>query len=273
MTIKFGRQASLTTLFLIGSGLSFGDSVAVPGQNPSQVWQSWDASQLNSTQLWQAAQKNIANNPYWNNLSWDGANKNVGFCLTGSSNCGVNPAPGALPYLGQANGKSFTDFYFNSNGGMVTATFDAQIAGDAQYDELGWYNVQKPSQFGVLFSGVTAAGATANFTPSAEYGLFLYNGASGIKDTFLSQSSSALSSDQGYQHFAVFDAGASDFFVGAEDLPSSNTDFDYNDMLVELSSSSPVTATPEPGAVALVATGLIGLGMFKFRRKKAVNES
>ena len=254
MITKFGKQVSFAALFFIGTGLTFGDTVYVPGQDQSHVWQTWTSSQLNNS-----------GTPYWNNTSWDGANKNVGFCLVSSSNCGVNPAPGVLPYVGKANGQAFSDLYFNGNGGKVTATFEAQIAGDAKYDELGWYNVLNPSQYGVVFSGATSAGAIKTFTPSAEYGLFFYNGAPGVEQVFLSQSSSALSNDQGNQHFAVFDGGAGTFYVGAEDLPSCNTDFDYNDMLIKM--STPGATAPEPGAEALLAVGLIAMGLL-FRRKR-----
>ncbi len=259
MIIKLGKQVSFAALFLTATALTFGDTVSVPGQNQSQIWQTWDSSQLNNS-----------GSPYWNNLSWDGANKNIGFCLVSTANCGLNPAPGTLPYLGSSTGLAFSDFYFTGNGGTVTATFEAQIAGDAKYDGVGWYNVQDPThQYGIIFSGVTAAGATATFTPSAEYGLFTYNVATNAKGVYLSQSSSALSSNQGYQHFAVFQGTGSTYYVGAEDLAFPGTDADYNDMLFEL--NTPSTA-PEPGALALVGTGLIGLGLL-FRKKRAVKNT
>ncbi|MGA8025518.1 MAG: PEP-CTERM sorting domain-containing protein [Bryobacteraceae bacterium] len=260
MIIKLAKQLSSAALLFAGAGFAFADTVNVTGQSASAIWQTWTTAQLNNS-----------GTPFWNNLSWDGPNKNVGFCLAGAANCGMTAAPGALPYVGQANGKAFSDFYFNSTGGTVTATMQAQIAGDAQYDGLGWYNVSNPSQYGLLFSGVTAAGATTTFTPSTEYGLFFYNKASGINDIFLSQSSSALSNDQGYQHFAVFDGGAGNFYVGAEDLPSSHTDFDYNDMLIEMQ-TQPASAAPEPGPMALVGAGLIGMGMI-FRRKRSAKNT
>ncbi len=260
MEINFKKPLLVAGAFLIGSTLGFADTVGVAGGTPA--WQTWTTAQLNSTTAWGTAPaNNPTNNPYWNSLSWDGTNKNVGFCLTGTSNCASPVAPGNLPYLGQSNGKAFTDFFFNSSGGTVTATFDSGIAGYEASDSIGWYEVSNPTQLHTLFSGVTAAGKTASFTPTGEYGLVFTDAA--IDDTFYSNT--ALGSDSTYQHFAVFQQASNSYFVGAEDLPSSGTDFDYNDMLIQLTSSN--TSAPEPGAVALVGSGLIGLGFLRTRRK------
>ena len=166
--------------------------------------------------------------------------------------------------MGQANGQAFTNFYFDSTGGAVTATLEAQIAGNASYDILGWYNVQNPTQYGIIFSPGTAIGATDTFTPTAEYGLFLADTASGLNQVFLSQSTSPYSNDAGHQHFAVFEQNANTYYVGAEDLPSSHSDFDYNDMIVKMSTTSPA---PEPGAVLLLGVGATVLGAFRLKRK------
>lgn len=264
MGINLIKQLPFAALLVIGSSLAYADTVGVVGG--TVAWQSWNTSQLNQTTSWGKAPTNSAtNNPYWNNLSWDGANKNVGFCLVSTSNCGSPVAPGNIPYLGQSNGSAFLNVYFNNTGGPVTATFDAQIAGNAAQDTIGWYEVSNPSQLHVLFSGVTTAGQTVTFNPTGEYGLYFADTA--VSDTFYSDA--ALGSDSSYQHFAIFQQSSSSYFVGAEDLPSSNTDFDYNDMVIQLKSSpGPNTPTPEPGAMALVASGLLGLGFLRTRRSR-----
>ncbi len=254
--INFAKKISLAAVLTLSSSAMFADTVTGTGAASNQMWQTWTASQANAS-----------GTPYWNNTSWDGANKNVGNCLT-STNCGLTAPPGALPYLGQANGQAFSNFYFTGSSMPVTATLQAEITAASAYDYFGWYNVQNPGQSGIIFSPNSGVGATVTFTPTAQYGLFFANTASNINQVFLSQSTSAYSNDPGHQHFAVFQGTANTYYVGAEDLPSPNTDFDYNDMLVKMSGTS---AAPEPGALLLVGTGFTALGAYRFRRNLKLN--
>lgn len=270
--MKFLSCLSLAGLFVIGGASAFGDTVTVVAPSYSgSDWQNWSASNISNT-AWQTSQQ-VANQPYWNNSSWDGSNENVGGCLAvASSGCKVPNQPGNIPYLGQSNGHAFTDFYFDNNG-PVSMTLEAQVAADAPNDILGWYNVNNPSQYGIIFDGSTAVGTTVTFTPTAEYGLVFYNGTSGIDDAFFTNSalnmnlSTFAGVDTTYQHFAVFQQSGGTYYVGAEDLPSSNTDFDYNDMVVKMSTNA---SAPEPSSVFLLAVGLMGFGVWKRWRKVAV---
>ncbi len=254
MTIKSIKHLPIAALFLVGSSLALADTVSI-GTGQSPTWQTWSTPQLSNT-AWGAN-----STPYWNNSSWDGANQNVGYCLTGS--CGMSSAPGVLPYLGQTKGQAVSAFFFNSSGGTVTATLEAQIAGNAAQDSIGWYALSNPSKLNVIFP-VSPSSNQVTFNPTGAYGLYFTDTAA--NDTFLSQST--LGSDPGYQHFAVFQASSSSYFVGAEDLPSSGTDFDYNDMIIKLSSSN-ASPVPEPAALALMGIGLLGLGTVRFWRKAA----
>lgn len=248
---NFAKKLSLAAALAVSSSLMSADTVSGTGASSNQMWQSWSASQANGS-----------GSTYWNNVSWDGPNKNVGNCLT-SSNCGMSNVPGALAYLGQANGTAFANFYFTGSGSPVTATLEAEIAGNTAYDYFGWYNVQNPTQFGLIFGPGSSIGSTDTFTPTAQYGLFIADEAPGVQQEFMSQSMSSFSNDQGHQHLAVFQGSAGTYYVGAEDLPSTGSDLDYNDMVVKMSTS----AAPEPSALLLFAVGVTALGAFRYRRQ------
>ena len=245
---------SLASASLVSAGLLSADTIVVPGSSPS--WQNWNTSQLATPN----------GTPFWNNTSWDdtanGPNLSIGTCLTGSA-CGLKNAPGALPYLGTASGAAVQNFFFNSSGSPVTASLLAVITGDASINSLRWYNVENPSQGGLIFSAGLSAGATTTFTPSPEYGLEFVDSDPNVNTTYLSQSTSALSSDNGRQHFALFEGMPGTFYVGAEDLPFPNSDFDYNDMVVRLATSD----APEPGAALLLTLGITALGGLHLRRR------
>jgi hypothetical protein len=264
MALNPNTKLSLAALLFAGSSLMLADNVTVVGGS-GNVWQNWNTSQL-SNQTWS---NSSPNRPYWDNSSWDGSNENVGDCLAlSNSACKVPNQPSkTLPYLGQSNGKAFSDFYFNSTGGG-TVTMQAQVAGDAPNDVFGWYNVNNLNQYGVLFDGTTKTGSTASFTPSAEYGFFFYNGTPGDDYLFLTDSNLSPS-DPGIQHFAVFEQSPGTYYIGMEDLTSCNTDFDYNDMIVKISTAG----VPEPASLLLLGSGLLGVGALRFRRKKTAKSN
>lgn len=270
MALKQTFFRSLAALIFGSSSLLLADSVAVVNPPSSGgIWQSWSVSQLS----------NPTGQPYWNNSSWDGPNDNVGGCLAvATSGCALANQPGAINYLGQSNGQAISNFYFNSTGGG-TVSMQVEMSADTANEVFGWYSINNPGQYQILFNGSTAAGTTVNFTPTAQYGLFFYNGTSGADDLFLSDSDlnsqiTNLFSNPSYvgavdtdiQHFAVFQQSAGNYYIGVEDLPSSNSDLDYNDMIIKLDTA---TATPEPSTVLLLGSGLLAVGAVRFRKMRA----
>jgi hypothetical protein len=206
----------------------------------SGSWQTWTTGALNNN-----------GTPYWDNLSVDNIsgnrNLNVGYYLSNTGGfSGSTSGPGAIPYFG-TNAGGAAAFYLTSNGSSQAA-LKIEIAGNANVNVFGWYDKSNPSILHPIFNGPASAGATATFNPSASYGFYLTTAEDG---TFRTESSN--------QHFAIFMA-SDGYWLGMEDLAFSDSDRDYNDMIVKV---SPV---PEPMTLLLLGAGLIGLA--GLRRKE-----
>jgi hypothetical protein len=184
-----------------------------------------------------------------------------------------------LAFYGTGNGAANT-IQFSGSGSPVTITFLAAYSMDA--NTFGWYSIN-PSNSNVtptaaqlhpLVSNQHAAnptpiGKSITFTPTADYGFYLYNGT----NTFFTQS--MLNGDN-YQHFAIFSGNGSSFYIGSKDTWGGG-DRDFNDIVVKITPSDdpPIRlaadAVPEPVPLALIAGGLIFLGAF-LRKKKGSDQ-
>ncbi len=167
--------------------------------------------------------------PFWNHASWDGPNMNVGYCVYGGGNCGAGLSANAQ-YLasGANNANSANNVFFSVDGGGSVST-KVDLKITAANDQLYYYYLANPS---VLMSLESNGSNTYSFNASGDFGIAAKNLTSG--NTFYSQSALDSLTDA-QSHLAFFGDTA---------------------------------AAPEPGAMGLMAGGLMAVGLF-FRRRTA----
>jgi len=295
----------LVGILMVGSSL-LADTVVPPGNAGGAGWQQMTDLSVSGEVL-----TGTLNNPggsyaYWNNSTSDSGSQcaNIGCFVTKKSYFANNTnSPGwATPstgnpatfdgpvYLGNDNGSAVDNFYFAQASGGSTS-MKAEVAEWAANNWLGWYDKSKTlsaltsNDFGLIFAGSQATGASATFAPGKDYGLWFlsnYTGTNWQSQTAnfkVTQSDKNATGNQN-QYFSVFASSAAaamtipvTYYVGIEDTNMTCTavtngpetctggDRDYNDMVISL------TVVPEPGFYGVLALGFAGLGFARRRRK------
>lgn len=285
MLAKLGKSL-LICCVLLGAGVSSLKSDTLNGASPT----AWDPNRLFDTPGY------VPSLYYWNNYSGDGPQANIGWCLIGSSQCGMQNPPGDLPYY-SASGNAPSDMYFTSTGGHNTTTLEltltSQKGGPNGVDFFGYYltnaNGTVITNPTALFTANNAVGSSIDL-PSVpvgdNYGFFIENiqGFGTINQTeYIYYMDSAANTTSGsmpadnLQHFAIFSSDGINYYIGASDpdacqgsyqpgtspcVPAS--DFDYNDIVVELTP----TTVPEPASDVMLMAGFLGLAVWIRRGRK-----
>jgi len=227
---------------------------------------------------------------YWNNNSGDGPQDNIGWCLVGGSACAMKNAPGHIPFYGTSGLTAPANLYFSSTDGermqvTLDLTLTNQKNGGSGLDFFGYYltdpagmQINSPT---ILFNTDQALGSTAllpALTAGASYAFFIENvqgyGTNAQQTNYSYYMNSSDNSANGsmpadaLQHFAVFQTGTTFYIgsMGANACAGSFTvynspciaasQFDYNDMVVQL---SPVIPEPIPAGLFTLGFACIGI--------------
>jgi len=202
--------------------------------------------------------------PFWNGRSLDTVNgysdgqSNVGYYLTGTGDFAIGNTmrspeinPSDLQQFVMSGGAADTLEKFVTSAGVGTQLY-VTIAGNAATNVVGWYD---SNGLHPLFSG----SSSAVFTPAdGWFDLYLQTARDGtfFSDASLNLNASNQSDYTTEQHFAVFQqTSTGTLWIGEEDLPFSNSDKDYNDVILSLSvRASPTLVTTASPAITLGTT-------------------
>jgi hypothetical protein len=216
-----------------------------------------------SWQSYTAADVNESGTPYWNNVSSDGPQMNIGYQLL----------PATPNYYGNNDGSAVNSMTFNrgTSAGAIDGSLVLEISAYKTLNQVGWFDVSAPTVLHTIWTGAdsSTSGSAQSFTPSANWGLYIIS----PSGTFYSESALDTPADN-TQHFAIFQLsstpGAESYEIGAEDLAYTGNNYegtgDFNDFVFTIQSqpgNNPDVPTgsgiPEPASLSVLGLGAAGL--------------
>ena len=146
------------------------------------------------------------------------------------------------------------------------------------------YTSSSIANYHTLFDGNSVIGSTTSFSPNGSFGFAIKTpagGSNGNLQTYASQAnlSTAYNSNQDIAIFRYISGGNTTYFIGFEDSPfgtaetvgTGNNIGDFNDVILQLTVSSPVQPVPEASTFAAIGAvlGLAGFQAFRVYRQRA----
>jgi hypothetical protein len=199
--------------------------------------------------------------PFWNYTSGDGNPPgNIGSVI-----------PTYIPSNAQywsLSGAVDPNIFFTGIGAGQTLTLNVEYAGHNTTNEIWVYDKTNPATERRIFNGAATAGATDSLGISyASYGFYLKDTLSGKKF----YSTTGLGTESG--HFALFRDSTlpNTWWFGVEDLITSGSDKDFQDLVFQLQVQPGGGSVPLPPSVYLMGSGLLGLGLLRWRRLRGTN--
>jgi hypothetical protein len=225
--------------------------------------------------------------PFWNNPSQDTGTggshmMNIGYVLTDSGGLEGTPSVIGTDTVADdftaADGADPASFSFVSaatayNISLIFADSSLDTGKAAQGTVFGYYvgstftpiytpdNTNSPID--TLPFDPTTAGNSYGFYATVCYGA----GACEIYTTGNGNSGNS-SGAADWNHFALFELASGNYVIGFEDGNSFGGEAygDYNDVVVELSAAGDPPQAPEPGSIATMGLGLLGLSIYLGRK-------